>query len=149
MRFSRSAGYTLIELAVAITIIGAIASISMIKFGQSLAGWRMRSAASVLATDVQRVPAVAARDGVPVQLVLHDGALGYDLQTRNADTVYATRNMGSTGDYRLDTFTATANTLEFLPNGIPTASVTYTLTLGEREREVRVSAAGQIRVSTP
>jgi len=70
----------------------------------------------------------------------------YQVASR-AGTIYRARNLGLSGDYKLDELSATPATLEVFPNGVAALSATFTIGLAGYQQQVTFSRAGQIRVA--
>lgn len=141
------AGYTVIELLLVMIIIGVLAGITYMRMAPTLDRARVRGAASILAGDLQYAQVLAARQRLPVVVAVNSGALTYQIADRGG-TVYRTRDLGATGEFKLSEVSATPASLEVFPNGVAAQSATYTLGAGPHRQRVTFSRAGQIRVTT-
>lgn len=150
MRFlrQRRRGYTIIELLIVMVIIGVLAGLAYVKMVPGLQRGRVRSAASLLAGDLQYAQILAARNREPIVFTVDIDSLTYQVTNRSGTQVFRTRNLGPTGEYALDEVSATPTTIEIFPNAVAAQSGTYVLGLNGYRRRVTFSRAGQIRVAT-
>jgi prepilin-type N-terminal cleavage/methylation domain-containing protein len=142
----KARGYTIIELIVVIVVFGVLLSIAYTRLGPALEHARVQRAATVLATDLQYAQMLAVRQRQPVAVVINESLKGYVIRERNAASVHRQRFYGDGSEFRLDEFTASAPSVEMFPNGVTTATTTFTLGLLGYRRQVRVTRAGQVRV---
>jgi type IV fimbrial biogenesis protein FimT len=142
-------GYTVVELVLVIVIISALAGITYVRMAPALERTRVRGAASTMAGDLQYAQVLAARLRTPVRISVNTTGLSYQIADRSGANVYRSRNLGATGDYRLDELAASPVTLDVFPNAVTAQSATYTLGLNGFRRVVTFSRAGQIRVTAP
>ncbi|HWP38866.1 MAG TPA: GspH/FimT family protein [Gemmatimonadales bacterium] len=142
----KARGYTIVELLVVIVVFGVLLSIAYTRLSPALDHARVQRAATVLATDLQYAQMLAVRQREPVALVINESLKGYVIRERDTATVYRQRFFGSGTEFLLDEFTATSPFIEMFPNGVATATTTFTLGLLGYRRQVRVTRAGQVRV---
>lgn len=105
---------------------------------------RVNRAAGIAAADLYLAQSLAARRRSPVVVVFDQAAKTVTLA--GSDTTFQVRYYGSEGEFNVPQFTASATSLQVLPNGMASASVSLTLSDGTYTREIRMSRAGQIRV---
>jgi prepilin-type N-terminal cleavage/methylation domain-containing protein len=141
-------GYTIIELLIVMVIIAVLAGLAYVKMVPALQRGRVRSAASLLAGDLQYAQILAARNREPIVVTVNTTSLTYQVTDRSGTDVFRTRDLGPNGEYALDEVSATPTTLEVFPNAVAAQSGTYTLGLNGYRRRVTFSRAGQIRVVT-
>jgi prepilin-type N-terminal cleavage/methylation domain-containing protein len=141
-------GYTVVELLIVMVIIAVIAGFAYVKMAPALQRGRVRSAAGLLASDLQYAQVLAARNREPIVISVNTGTLSYQIADRAGTQVFRARNLGPNGEYGLDQVTATPAALEIYPNAIAAQSATYVLGLNGYRRQVTFSRAGQIRVVT-
>jgi prepilin-type N-terminal cleavage/methylation domain-containing protein len=139
------AGFTLLEAIVTIVMIGLMASFLTPRISTSLQHARVNRAANTIATDLELAFAMAARERQPVRLTT-TGATTYTISDRIGGTVRATRNLGATSEFRLDTLSFAPATIDVFPTGVSTAALTVVVTLNGYTRQVTMSRGGQIRV---
>lgn len=139
-------GYTIIELIIVVVVFGVLLSIALVRLGPALEHARVQRAATVVATDLQYAQMLAVRQREPVAVVVSESLKGYVIRERDTATVHRQRFLGDGSEFRLDEFTATAPFVEMFPNGVATATTTFTLGLAGYQRQVRITRAGQVRV---
>lgn len=142
-----AAGYTLLEMVVVITLLGILTGITYVRLGPALTEAKVRSAASLMATDLQQAQMLSVRLREPVVFDVNAGALRYTLRNRAADTVYAERVFGPGTEHTVDEFTASPAIIEFFPNGIASANATYVVGFQGYRRQVTITQAGQLRIA--
>jgi prepilin-type N-terminal cleavage/methylation domain-containing protein len=139
-------GYTIIELIIVVVVFGVLLSVAFVRLGPVLEHARVQRAATVLSTDLQYAQMLAVRQRKPVAVIINESLKGYVIRERDTATVYRQRFLGDGSEFLLDEFTATAPFVELFPNGVATATTTFTLGLRGYQRQVRVTRAGQVRV---
>lgn len=147
MRSAR--GFTLIEIMMVLALLGIISALGIWKMVPALEHEKVRGAAGILTADLQYAQAMAARQRQPVAIIVNTSLKMYMIRDRAGTTVYRERFLGEDSDYDLDQLQVTPGTsVEVFPNGTATEATTFTLTIGDYERQVRLSRAGQVRMLT-
>jgi prepilin-type N-terminal cleavage/methylation domain-containing protein len=139
-------GYTIFEILLVMLIMSLLAGLTYVRMGPALDRGRVRGAASTLATDLQYAQALAARFRTPMLIEVDAATKQYQISDLARTTVYRLRRFGSTGQYGLQSFTATPASIQVYPNAIVDQSAEYTVGLNGYQRRVTFSRAGQIRV---
>lgn len=149
-RFRVGAGYTLIELMMVIALIGIITSIAVWRMAPALERAKVRRAASIMAADLQYAQMVAARQRAPVVVLVNGSLRMYAIRDRSGSTVFRERFVGPDTDYGVDSMAASpTGSVEIFPNGL--ATQTFTIAFGNNgfTRLVKLTRAGQVRVTAP
>lgn len=141
-----SRGYTMIELALVISIAGLIAAIALPTFARGLRGSRASAAATVVQADLELAFSYAARQRRPVRVNWNAASMTYTVADRSTGTVFVTRRLGSTGDYTLSEVSFSANPVDIFPGGVASGALTITLTGGSSTRTVMMTRAGLVRL---
>lgn len=139
----------MIEMATVIVVIGVLTSITVSRVGPALEGARVRAAANVVAGDLQYAQSLAVRERRTIAVVV---AAGQELRIQASDdptVVFRRRALGASSDYRLSDVDITPGSLHFFPNGIARQTTEVAVALNGYERIVRVTRAGQIRITRP
>ncbi len=146
-RYLGTHGYSLIELMAVMAVVSVLLAIMLPRFAPALERTKVNSAASVLASDLQYAMSLAVRHRKPIA-VITQSPQRYVIRERDDPTkVYRTRTLGSDSDFSLDEFTAAPASVYLYPNGVAMPNITYTLGLNGYQRRVRLTQAGQIRIS--
>jgi amino-acid N-acetyltransferase len=140
------AGYTLIETVIAIVAASILLSIALVRMGPALANARVRSAATVVATDLQYAQMLAVRQRRPVAVIVDNNVKSYIIRLRDTSVTFRDRFFGQDTEYRLDSLSANPATVVMYPNGITTGTTTFTLRLSGFTRHVRLTWAGLVRI---
>lgn len=142
-----TAGYTLVELATVLVLLGIVSFLSYLRLKPTLEHGKVNGAASVMASDLQYAQLMAAKQRKPVVVILTVATQQYIIRDRaNASLVFRTRYLGSGTDYSLNSMSATSTTLEVFPTGVTRTTTTFTLGLNGYTRQVKFTKAGQVRV---
>ncbi|EHR70193.1 prepilin-type N-terminal cleavage/methylation domain-containing protein [Burkholderiales bacterium JOSHI_001] len=70
---SRSRGFTLLELMLAVTLVGVLASMALPSFGSAVSRQRLKTVSQTLAVDMAEARHEAVRSGRPLKLVVREG----------------------------------------------------------------------------
>ncbi len=145
---SIAAGYTLIELAITLTLAGLLSGMVFWGLGSSLGRARVNRVASTLASDLQYAQVTAARQRRPVVVIVDPSVRMYLIRDRaNASLVFRRRFLGAGSEHGLDSLAATpATSVEIFPNGVARETTTFTVGLGGYARQVKLTRAGQVRL---
>lgn len=136
-------GFTVIEMAIVVVIIGLLAAMVIPRIGRGLAQRELERMSQTLAVDLQNGPQLAARLRRPV-LFRAVGTRGYELVDRATPTTrYVYRNFGTASNTGA-TFNI-APELVFFPNGLTSGTRSYTVTVNGRTRTVTVTRIGHVR----
>jgi prepilin-type N-terminal cleavage/methylation domain-containing protein len=144
--------FTMVELALTLTIIAIMAAMMVPKIGRVMQAERVRRQTAIVAADLEQTFTLAARYRKPMRLSCSCNTQTYTLQDRPNGTVRLTRRLGADAD--LGTLTMTFATqpvtnpavVDIFPSGVSTAALTVTLTSGISTRTVTLSTAGLVRI---
>jgi len=137
----------MLELVIVLTLMGVMLALAVTQLRPVLEHGKVNAAASVLAVDLQYAQMLAAQQRRPVVVIVVPDIKQYFIRDRPVGgTVFRTRLFGQDTDYGLDELLSTESAIEVFPTGITRATTTFTLGLGEFQRQVRFTRAGQIRV---
>ena len=142
-------GYTIIELIIAIVVLGILTGIAYIRLGPAFTNSRVRGAANLIATDLQQAQMLAVRHRHPIVVAVNLGATRYQVRNRPGDTVYVESRFGTDSEFALDEFAAAPAVLEFFPNGLSGTDATFTVGIQGYRLQVTLTRAGQIRINAP
>jgi len=167
-------GWTMIELMVAVFVIGVILKISVPLMETTIVNYRLGSAAAAAAAAVQQTRYLAIQSGCYYTIAFTTGSTTYQVQGQASSgtppvcsssfTNYPTGGTGlvswtSGGGINL----VASTTLEFGPNGIVglppspstnplspcTPSCTFQLSNGNATKTITVSGVGNVKVTSP
>lgn len=141
-------GYTLIELSIVIAIVGILLSLAYWRMGPGILQARVNSAAWTLAADLQYAQLMAARQRRPVVVIVSPALKSYAIRDRATAEVFRRRFLGQDTDFALDTLSATSVTVEVFPTGVVRETVTFRVNIRGYDKEVRLTRAGQIRITS-
>lgn len=136
----------MLEMLVVLIVIAMLVAISVPKVARVIRHERVNRAAQVVVQDLQNGFAMAGRQRAPVRLTFTTSTKTYVFSDRATGTVISTRVLATGSDYSLSSMSASASTVDVLPNGIGSVPLTVTLTNGDYSRQVTASTAGFVRL---
>jgi amino-acid N-acetyltransferase len=142
----RDAGYSLIELIIAIVVFGILLSVAYVRMTPAVNHARVNRAAGVIATDLQYAQMLAVRQRAPVAVIVDHALKAYIIRLRDTSVTFRDRFFGQDTEYLLDTLAANPASVVMFPNGVAAATTTFTVGLGGYTRRVRLSRGGQVRI---
>src|SRR3954453_4862276 len=143
--------FTMVELALTLTIIAILCAMMVPKFGQAMRATRIRRNTVIVAADLEQSFTLAARYRKPMRLscVIAAGVCtnaAYTLADRTGGTVRLSRRLGADADLGNLTLTLAPAQVDIFPSGVSTAPLTATITSGISTRTVTLSTAGIVRI---
>jgi len=142
---SNRRGFTLMEMMVVVIIGATLVAATAPSVGRGMARARVKRAASVVAGDLELAFSNAARQRKPVRVTFSSGSLSYTVTDRATGTVLFTRDFGPSSEFALESFSASAATLDIYPNGVASSADTLRLQRGTHSRRVTVTRVGLVR----
>lgn len=139
-------GFTLAETMITLAVSAVVFSTISRPIATYLGRSRARSAASVVAGDLDLARSIALRQRQPVRLAFNSLTSTYTIQTRSGSTVFRTVSLGTTTDYHVNSASFAPATVDFYPNGVVSSALTVTLVSGTATRKVTLSRVGMVRI---
>ena len=140
------AGYTMVEMAIAVVVFGILLSMALIKMRPAVNQARVERAATVIAMDLQYAQMLAVRQRAPVAVIVDNALKSYIIRLRDSSLTFRDRFFGQDTEYLLDSLAATPPSVVMFPNGVAAATTTFSLGRDGYTRQVRLSRAGQVRI---
>lgn len=136
--------FSLVELLVALTIVGVVAGLSIPRLSKLSNESRVQRAAQALQTEIQQAFAIAGRNRAPV-IVQWAGAAG-ELRISNRSGTMTYRRAATSGYGISGTeVSITPATLTVFPNGLANDSLVIVVNKRGYSRTVRISRSGMVR----
>ena len=154
-RIARSrAGFTLIELIVAIVLMGVVAGFAMPQVGEMLSRGKINQAASVVVSALRESSSLAARTRRPVRVSIDTEQRVIYLRDHEVPaTVHRTLRLDGSSELALSSLAASDTQLVVFPNGWREKATDWdmwlTLEMGEASRTVTLRRGGQMRITAP
>lgn len=144
-------GFTLVELLIVVVLIGIVASIAIRSVGDTIRRDRVQKAVAIISTDLEQAFAVAGRQRAPMRLLFDSTRRTFSVADRSDTTLkYRTRQF-VTGALALDYMSVSRNTLDIMPSGLSTDTLTVRMGIYSRDgttydRTVRMTRGGLVRI---
>ena len=144
-RKASRAAFSLVELLVAMGIIGITAALAIPKVNDVANQNRVNRGAQALQVEVQQAFAIAGRNRMPVAVRWYAAAVELHITNLSGNTIYRRANLKGYGLTAADVSLSPA-VLTVFPNGIAADSLIVRLSRAGHSKSVHVSRAGMIRV---
>lgn len=145
----RRTGFTLIEVVIALAVMGMLAMILMPKVGTIMEHDRVNRAATVVASDLEQAVTIAGRERKPVRLTCTCATAQYTVVDRSGGTSRLSRKLGTNSEYHLTTLTFSTPSVDIFPTGVTSADLTVTVGSAGYSRQIRLTTAGYVRIVPP
>jgi len=142
------AGFTIFEAVLVIIIIFVVVASLIPKVGQTLGHARVNRSANVIAAEFLLSQSLAARQHAPVILAVDASTLTLTIsQPPPSNTVLRTYVFDINSDFKLGALSATPTSVQIMPNGTANATMLVTVGGSDYYHQVRITQAGQIRIT--
>ena len=143
-----AAGFTIFEAILVSLIIFVVVASLMPKVGQVLGHARVNRSANVIAAQFMLSQSLAARQHMPVIITVNPSTLTLTIsQPPPAGTVLRTYVFDINSDFKLGALTSTPASVQVMPNGTANATMLVTVGGADYYHQVRLTQAGQIRIT--
>jgi prepilin-type N-terminal cleavage/methylation domain-containing protein len=148
----RRSGFTFIEILIVFVVFAAVAAISYRPVGDTLQRNRVAKAGAILGTDIEQAFSIAARQRLPVRMLIDTATKRLTIVDRNTPTlIYKTRSLASTTEFGIDSLWTSQDTIDIMPNGLATDTLKMSLVVRTTGgvpyvKSVRASIGGLVRV---
>ena len=139
--------FTLVEVALAIVLVGIMAAIALPRYADELRRTREVNATHAIAADLELAGSLAATQRRPVRLRWIPARSTYEIALRDSAVVLVSRSLGSASEWQLEHVTFSPPQVDFFPGGILSSPLRITYAVGSRYGQVTVSRAGLVRES--
>ena len=139
-------GFTMIELALTLTLIAIMTAMMVPKIGRIMQATRINREIAIVVQDLEQAFTIAARYRKPMRLSCTCGTQTYTIADRTGGTVRLSRKLGADADLGTLTLTFSASPVDIFPSGVATAPDTVRITSGTSTRAVVLTTGGQVRI---
>ena len=139
-------GFTMIELALTLTLIAIMTAMMVPKIGRIMQATRINREIAIVVQDLEQAFTIAARYRKPMRLSCTCGTQTYTIADRTGGTVRLSRKLGADADLGTLTLTFSTTPVDIFPSGVATAPDTVRITSGTSTRAVVLTTGGQVRI---
>jgi len=140
-------GFTMIELALTLTVIAIMTAMMIPRFGRVMNSTRVNRTASIVAADLEQAFTLAGRFRKPMRIDCNCGNAIYTIADRSDGTLRLNRRLR---DADLGNMTLVRETpggvVDVFPSGVSSAPLRFRITLGNSTRAISLSTVGQVRI---
>ena len=152
MRMTRR-GFTMIEMALALVVVAILASMMIARIGSTISRSKVDRAASVVAADLENAFSTGGRLRQPLVFQCDCPNRTYRLNDQlNGGALRFERNFGPDSPFPLDSIVLNPATMTILPPGrVAATTLPFQVNIysGGRARQISMSSAGFVRITTP
>lgn len=145
------AGYTLVEMLIVMSLLGAIGLISVGQISNRARERNVHGAAATVRHDLQQAFAIAARNRRPVRVSFAAADTALRISDRTNTVTYLRRGFGTGSGFMLGpsdvafcASTCSSATVDVYPNGWASDTLTITITKGAYSRGIHMSRSGLV-----
>jgi prepilin-type N-terminal cleavage/methylation domain-containing protein len=144
-------GFTMIELALTLTVVAIMTAMMIPKFGRVMNSTRVSRSAAVVASDLEQAFTLAGRFRKPMRITcctIAGVTASYTVTDVAGGTVRLTRRLQDTdlGNMTLTQELPIAGTVDVFPSGVSTAPLRFRITSGSSTRGITLSTSGHVRI---
>lgn len=142
-----SGGFSLVEILVAITIIGIFAALSIPRVSKVTNQTKVQRAAQALQMEVQQAFAIAGRNRAPITIRWDASSTQLRVTDLAGSTVYRRLGVGSGGGYGLTSseVSVVPSTLTVFPSGLAADTLVINVARTGYTRRIWVSRSGIVK----
>jgi type II secretory pathway pseudopilin PulG len=145
----RSSGFTMVEVALTITVLALLTLIMVPRIGTMLSHARVNRTTNLVAADLETAFAMAGRQRKPVRLACACDSVLYRVTDRTGGTVRLRRYFRGDSDLGISGLAFSTTPVDIFPSGVASSNLTVTISAGGYSRQVTMTSAGQVRVVMP
>jgi Tfp pilus assembly protein FimT len=139
-------GVSLIEVSLALIVLGVIMLIGMPKVGETIALHRLDRATALVASDLENAFAIAAREGKPIRLACSCDSGRYQLTDRSGRTVRVARTLTADSSYAVEGLAFSTTPVDIFPSRTASSADTVTISSGGYARRIVMTTSGDVRI---
>jgi prepilin-type N-terminal cleavage/methylation domain-containing protein len=141
-------GFTMIELALTLTVIAIMTAMMIPRFGRTMNSHRVARTASLVAGDLEQAFTLAGRYRKPMRITVTPGTATYTVTDVTGGAVRLSRRLRDTdlGNMTVAQELPLAGTVDVFPSGFSTAPFRIRITAGNSTRGISLSTAGLVRI---
>ena len=145
--FGGRRAFTLLELIVILVVVAILVTIGTPAVAKATGQARVRSAARVVAGDLEQSFSLAARQRRPVRVAFDATSKTYAINDR-AGVTLRQRNLGAMSDLEVAAMSSSTTVLDVFPNGLASGPLTVGLTSGAYSVKVTMTRTGKVRITS-
>ncbi len=139
-------GFGLIEVSLALIVLGVITLIGMPMVRQTIARHRLDRASELVASDLENAFTIAEREGKPIRLGCSCDSGRYQLTDRSSRTVRLARALTADSSYAVEGLAFSTTPVDIFPSRIASSADTVTISTGGYARRIILTTSGEVRI---
>jgi len=136
----------MIEIMLALVIIGLISTLSAGKIHSIMIQQRVARAGQALRMDLEAAFAIAARDRKPIRIVWDGTKMQMDVEDRSGNTYFRRSPFGKDYGFTSTNVTFSRSPLEIYPNGLANDTLNISVVVETSKRTIRMTRGGMVQV---
>jgi prepilin-type N-terminal cleavage/methylation domain-containing protein len=144
--FRRAPGFTLLEVLVALIIVGIVSALSAGKFHAIGVQQKVARAAQSAQNDLEFAFTLAARNRQPVRISWNSSKMQMAVTDRAGTTYFRRTPLGKDYGFSASNVTFSQSPIEVYPNGLANSTLTISITLESSSRTITMSRGGMVRI---
>jgi prepilin-type N-terminal cleavage/methylation domain-containing protein len=142
---SRS-GYGLIEVSLALIVLGLVALIAVPGIGRRKAHTRVDRVTALVAADLEKAFAIAIRQRKPVRLACTCASGRYQVTDQSDGMLHLSRDLNAPGEFGVTSLSFSTSRVDILPSGIASSPDTVTISAAGYARRIVMTTEGKVTI---
>jgi prepilin-type N-terminal cleavage/methylation domain-containing protein len=142
---SRS-GYGLIEVSLALIVLGLVALIGVPGIGRRKAHTRVDRVTALVAADLEKAFAIAIRQRKPVRLACTCASGRYQVTDQSDGMLHLSRDLNAPGEFGVTSLSFSTSRVDILPSGIASSPDTVTISAAGYARRIVMTTEGKVTI---
>jgi len=144
--FRSRSGFGLIEVSLALIVLGLVALIGVPSIGRLKAHTRVDRVAALVASDLENAFAIAGRQRKPVRLACTCASGRYQITDQSDGMIHVSRDLHTPGEFGITSLAFSATPVEILASRIASSADTVTISAAGYTRRIVMTTRGQVTI---